>query len=99
MSKYYVSKKRHPILFNMSRCRLSQTDICRALSIGDIRYRQWINDPLLIPGRDLALLAGLFGLPAEELYYNVLHNSAKIDKDGKWYLEDIRVKADKQDFG
>lgn len=94
MSKYYIRTVKHPILFKMEKAGYSLRDVCCALPVSTERFRTWIKDPLLIPGREMSRLAGLFGMPPEELYHDILRNNAQIDKAGKWYLEEIRQRVD-----
>lgn len=40
----------------------------------------------------IILLSGLFQLPVEELVYLLVRNKARINKEDKWYLEEVRNK-------
>lgn len=93
MSKYYVIEKNSPILFNMSRMQLGKADLVRHLSTTLPTLNSWIQRPGVMPLEKITLLAGLFGIPVEELVYCLLRNKPQInkkDKFGKWFLADIR---------
>lgn len=92
MPKYYAGGAYHPILFNLKRCNLGKTDLCKAINVTDDTLKGWINNPFMIPMGKVVMMAGLFGVPAEELFYCLIRNKPQLPKSGKWYLEEIKLK-------
>ncbi|MES3018167.1 MAG: hypothetical protein V4721_10320 [Bacteroidota bacterium] len=81
----------------MKRAGLVKSDLCRLCHVTEPTMMKWINDPSIIPLGKVIVMAGLFGIPAEELFYCLLRNKPQIPKSGKWYLEDIRLRVNKEE--
>lgn len=94
MAKYYVSTTNNPIIFHLKRCKIGKTALCRILETTEPTLNVWIDNPLKMPLCKIISMAGLFGVPCEEFVYILLRNKPQLNKDGKWYLEEIRSRVD-----
>lgn len=98
MAKYYDTERNSPIIYYSSKRHLSKTDLAKALGVSTVTMHSYIRNPYLIRLSELVALAGLLGLPIEELIYLLVRNKPRVDssqnKDmknsAKWFLEDIR---------
>ena len=93
MAKYYKVSRNSPILYHLSKMNLRKSDLIKHLNSTEPTVNSWIQRPLLIPLEKLVCMAGLFGIPVEELVYCLLRYKPTLsrkDKFGKWYIEDIR---------
>lgn len=92
MAKHYVSDKNHPLVKAMQDSNLTKTDVCKALNVTRETLGRYMQDYRLMDLGQLLILSGLFGLPVEELVYVLVRNKPRLNKAGKWYLENIRNK-------
>lgn len=82
----------HPIRHYLKKCNYSREDLSRALKCHVKTVHAYVDDPLLIRLKDLIVIAGLFGIPVEELVYLISRYRPQSNKDSKWYIQEIENK-------
>jgi len=94
MPKLYNTKGNRAIMYYIKRKNYTKTQVAKLLNVTNATLHKYLNNPYNMSLRQLILLSGLFGCSIEELVYLVSKNKAKLNKEGFWYLEDIRMNAD-----
>lgn len=74
----------------MKRNNLKRSDVCQALHVTEKTFSGYLNDPLMMNGRQYMLLAGLFNIPIEHLMFQLIRNRPNLLKADKWYLQNIQ---------
>jgi|GEM_PF-5313003 len=91
MAKHYETVKNSPILFNMQKNGYTKQDIAKAMNVTRNTLDTYIQRPLLMQGEKIAFLAGLFGIPAERFFYELLRNKPQArTKEAVFFLDSIR---------
>lgn len=90
MSKYYVSTKFNPILFNINKHKLSKIAVVKMLGTTKDTFDSWIENPFNMRLEHIVKLAGLFNMTAEELIYLLIRNKPQLTQKDRWYLESIK---------
>ncbi len=96
MAKHYAAHNNSVIIIQMNKNRLQKSDICRLLNISIPTINNWIANPGLIRFYDLHLLASIFNMGVLELVYLLDRGKAKIKRDDKWFLQEIKNKYQKE---
>ena len=94
MAKLYNTKGNRVIIYHIKRKNYTKTQIAKLLNVSNATIHKYLNNPYTMSLQQLILLCGLFGCSIEELVYLISKNKAKLNKEGFWYLEDIRMNAD-----
>jgi hypothetical protein len=92
LAKYNKHSANNTIIWNLANVKLTKYDLCNILHTDPNTLNKWISQPGLMPLDKITLLAGLFGMYAEELVYLLRRNKPSLKKEGIWYLEQIREK-------
>lgn len=97
MSKIDNRGSTTPIVFLAKRNRYTILDLARALGCTNKTIREYIKDPYKIKMRDIAILSGLFGIKAIELFHLLQTNSPSFNRktEEKWYIRDIEKNSHK----
>ncbi len=94
MAKHYVSTLNNPITYYLDKNKLTKSDLCKMLGITRITLNKWIESPRNITLSDILLMAGLFNVAPEQLFYLLVRNKPKIKKDHIRYLDSVMLKVD-----
>jgi len=92
MARQYLTYGKHPIIVLMQRNNMTRQDLCQALHISQNTLHSYLVDPNIMQLKMVYCLAGLFNVPIETLVYMLIRNKPNINKNDKWYLEDIKSK-------
>ncbi len=82
----------------MRRNNLTREDVCMGVGITQNTLKSYIDHPELMQLCKIVPLAGLFNVPVETLVYMFIRNKSFINKNDKWYLEDIKSKRIEDDI-
>ena len=70
----------------MDKANLKREDLCQALRVEANTLKNYIYNPFMIKLDHLIILAGLFGVPVEELVYILVRYKKQITKEGSSYI-------------
>lgn len=99
MSREYITYAKHPIISLMKRNNLTRQDLCEGLHVTQKTLTGYLVDPSIMQLKQIYTLAGLVHTPIETLVYMLIRNKPSINKQDKWYLEDIKAKQKDVDMG